>query len=28
VQEGQVNFRTRANGKVFVSVVMDEGAAS
>ncbi len=28
VQEGQVHFQTRGNGKVYVSVVAGQGAAS
>jgi large subunit ribosomal protein L27 len=28
IQEGQVKFQTRGNGKIFVSVVASEGAAS
>lgn len=28
VQEGEVQFQTRANGRIYVSVVAGEGAAS
>ncbi|WP_088345744.1 MULTISPECIES: 50S ribosomal protein L27 [Rhodomicrobium] len=28
IQEGEVHFRARGNGKVFISVVGEEGAAS